>query len=103
MTRPLSLRRLYVLILVGSVAPLLSGCSSSNLLSNPGRLIPDSSAFANIRARPAPGPKPITPDDLVNADGQCAGGDPAPAEAGPGGLPPAAPGVALEMTECEVV
>ena len=84
---------------------LLGACSGSNLLSNPGRLIPDTSTFANVRANPVPTLAAITPADLVNADGQCAGGGeaPAPAAGGAGGLPPALPGVALEMTECEVV
>ena len=86
---------------------LLGACSGSNLLSNPGRLIPDTSTFANVRATPEKTLTPITPADLVNADGQCAGGGEtaaatASAEGG-GGLPPALPGVALEMTECEVV
>jgi hypothetical protein len=49
--------------------------------------------------------RPITAADLVSADGQCAA---APAQGfadptAPGAAPPATGGVALQMTECDVV
>jgi hypothetical protein len=52
--------------------------------------------------------RPITPADLVNAEGQCAGGAPDQATGftdskTAGSPPPSAGGIALQMTECDVV
>jgi hypothetical protein len=103
--------------------PLLSNCSSdSGLFSG------SASNFAkrdwgisrdwNQTAKDEAGAsRPVSPEDLVNADGQCGGSTALNFQAGPdatrGGSPglPAAPppgtalprGIALGMTECEVV
>jgi len=61
----------------------------------------------SIETPPLTPEKPITPEDLISADGQCPGMAP-PSEAsamaeGPGATPPAQAGhVALGHTECDV-
>ena len=56
--------------------------------------------------------RPITPADLVNAEGQCAGGAPGAPDQQPTGFTdsktsgaplPSTGGIALQMTECDVV
>jgi hypothetical protein len=49
--------------------------------------------------------RPVGAADLVTADGQCPAGEATPAgEPGPDGMPqPASGGIALQMTECDVV
>ena len=48
--------------------------------------------------------RPITAADLVNAAGQCAGeGEQAGSDPTTGGAAPVAGGIALQMTECDVV
>jgi hypothetical protein len=118
--RDKSLRRKPLLALL-LLAPLIAGCAgasdmfSSDLLSKdaewfsrPGRLF-----IRNIEAPPLSPNKPITPDDLVTAQGYCAGMAPAsnPSDAnaltdGAAGVPvtPSTAGtVALGHTECDVV
>lgn len=45
----------------------------------------------------------VTPADLVSADGQCAAAENAAPDTGPDGTPLPAGGIALQMTECDVV
>jgi hypothetical protein len=98
-------------------APLVSACSSApDLLSKdtewfarPGRLFIRN---VSIEAAPLTPDKPVTPEDLVSADGACPGmpapGAPADANASsnaPAGAPqpPTGGTVALGHTECDVV
>jgi hypothetical protein len=111
-------KRLLLLVLA---APLMAGCSgasnmfSSDLLSKdadwfsrPGRVFIKN---VSIETAPLTPDKPITPEDLITADGQCPGmappGGPANANAltdGAAAAPTARPGaVALLHTECDVV
>ena len=108
------------LLLLALAAPLIAGCSgasnmfSSDLLSKdadwfsrPGRMF-----IRNISIETAPlsPDKPITPDDLISADGQCPGMAPpgAPADANAltdaaAAAPTSKPGaIALLHTECDV-
>ena len=100
-------------------APLIAGCSgtasmiSSDMLSKdadwfsrPGRLFIRN---VSIETAPLTPDKPITPDDLISADGQCPGMAPPGADAnalsdGAAAAPASArPGaVALGHTECDV-
>jgi hypothetical protein len=104
------------LLLLLLAAPLMAGCSTgSDLLSKdadwfsrPGRLFIKN---VSIETAPLSTDKPISPDDLISADGQCPGMAPpgaaadanalsdgaaaAPASARPGA-------VALGHTECDV-
>jgi hypothetical protein len=104
------------LLLLLLAAPLMAGCSaSSDLLSKdadwfsrPGRMFIRN---VSIETAPLSPDKPITPDDLISADGQCAGmAPPGAADAnalsdGAAAAPPSSrPGaVALLHTECDVV
>ncbi|MBN9040279.1 MAG: hypothetical protein BGP05_19735 [Rhizobiales bacterium 62-47] len=106
------------------LAPLLGGCAgasmsdvfSSDLMSKdaawfsrPGRTFIKN---VSIETPPLTPDKPVTPDDLISADGQCAGAAP-PADAnalsnGPAAAPTTTASatsghVALGHTECDVV
>lgn len=96
-----------------AVAPLVAGCSgASDLLSKdadwfsrPGRVFIRN---VSIETPPLTPNKPVTPDELVSAEGACPGMAPADANAladGAAGAPaPQAGGsVALGHTECDVV
>jgi hypothetical protein len=94
-----------------AVAPLVAGCSgASDLLSKdaewfnrPGRLFIKN---VSIDTPPLTPDKPVTPDDLVSADGACPGMAPpgAPADANASTAAPSSGGtVALGHTECDVV
>jgi hypothetical protein len=110
-------KQLLVLLLA---APLIAGCSggsmsnmlSSDLLSKdadwfsrPGRMFIRN---VSIETAPLTPDKPITPDDLISADGQCPGMAPPGADAnalsdGAAAGPVPRPGVvALGHTECDV-
>jgi hypothetical protein len=106
---------LLALLLFG---PLVAGCSGASDLmsrdaewfSRPGRLFIKN---ISIDAPPLTPNKPVTAEDLVSADGLCAGmapagGSPADANAATNGAPatpvPSTSGtVALGHTECDVV
>jgi hypothetical protein len=80
---------------VAAVMPLVAACSSDisniNILPKLGNF--ESLALGN--AAPVSGElRPVTAADLVGPQGQCAGGGPDAASQG---------GIALQMTECEVV
>jgi hypothetical protein len=106
-----SRRRLLALL---TLAPLVVGCSTASDLisrdaewfSRPGRLF-----IRNIEAPPLSPDKPVTAEDMVSAEGYCAGmappGGPADANAatnGAAGPVPSTTGtVALGHTECDVV
>jgi hypothetical protein len=107
------LRKQLALFLV--LAPAIAGCSSASDLmskdaewfSRPGRLFIKN---VSIDAPPLTPDKPVSPDDLVGADGACPGMPAAfaPTEANASAeaaaAPPAATGtVALAHTECDVV
>jgi hypothetical protein len=94
-----------------AVAPLVAGCSGSDLLSKdvewfnkPARLFIKN---ISIDAPPLTPDKPVTAEDLVSADGACPGMAPAgaPADANASTAAPAPSGgtVALGHTECDVV
>jgi hypothetical protein len=103
------------LLLLAVAAPLLAGCSSaanfgSDMLSKdadwfsrPGRLFIRN---VSIETAPLTPDKPITPDDLISADGQCPGmgaGDANALSDGASATPAARGGsVALGHTECDV-
>jgi hypothetical protein len=112
-------KQLLVLLLA---APLIAGCSGgsmSNMLSSdmlskdadwfsrPGRMFIRN---VSIETAPLSPDKPVTPDDLISADGMCPGMAPpgAPAQAnalsdGGTAAPTSKPGaVALLHTECDV-
>jgi hypothetical protein len=110
-------KRLLLLLLA---APLMAGCSSvSNMMSSdllskdadwfsrPGRMFIRN---VSIETAPLSPDKPVTPDDLISADGQCPGMAPpgAPADANAltdaaAAAPASKPGaVALLHTECDV-
>ena len=88
--------------------PDLASVKDAEWFSRPGRLFIKN---VSIDAPPLNPNDPIKPDDLVSADGACAGmappGGPADANAltdGPAGAPPRSLGsVALGHTECDVV
>lgn len=120
------------LLLLLSLAPIIAGCSSASDLfsrdaewfSRPNRLFVRN---ISVDAPPLTPDKPVTPDDLVSADGACSGmpapaspadanastdaksaptasNSAAPGSAASGTLPPPPAGtVALGHTECEVV
>jgi hypothetical protein len=100
-----------------ALAPLIAGCSSAQdflskdaeWFSRPGRLFIRS---VSIDSPPLTPDRPVTPDDLVSANGACPGmpapGSPTDANAlteGPAGSPPPPTlgSVALGHTECDVV
>jgi hypothetical protein len=108
------------LLLLLLAAPLMAGCSSvSNMMSSdllskdadwfsrPGRMFIRN---VSIETAPLSPDKPVTPDDLISADGQCPGMAPpgAPADANAltdaaAAAPTSRPGaVALLHTECDV-
>jgi hypothetical protein len=110
------------------IAPLMAGCAGAGDMFQSDLLSRDANWFSrtgrlainnvSIDAPPLTPNRPVTSDDLVTAEGYCAGMAPAP---GPGGAsaltdnpagapaaaapPPAAPTgtVALGHTECDVV
>jgi len=102
------------LLLLALAAPLMAGCSTgSDLLSKdadwfsrPGRMFIRN---VSIETAPLSADKPVTPDDLISADGMCPGMAPpgAPADANAlsdaAAAPTSKPGaVALGHTECDV-
>ena len=101
-----------LIIALAAVAPLVAGCSGgSDLLSRdtqwfntPSRLFIKS---ISIESPPLTPDKPVGAEDLVSADGGCAGmaPPPGPADANASTTSPAPVGgtVALGHTECDVV
>ena len=101
-----------LIIALAAVAPLVAGCSGgSDLLSRdtqwfntPSRLFIKS---ISIESPPLTPDKPVGAEDLVSADGGCAGmaPPPGPADANASTTAPAPMGgtVALGHTECDVV
>lgn len=100
------------MVALAAAAPLLAGCSgASDLLSRdaewfqkPGRLFIKN---ISIESPPLTPDKPVGAEDLVSADGACAGmaPPPGPADANASTTAPASTGgtVALGHTECDVV
>ena len=100
-----------------ALAPALAGCSSgtmeqmqSDLFSKDAQWFQRSGRVfirnISIDAPPLTPDKPVTPEDLVSADGGCPGMAPsanALADSGAGAPPPAGGTVALLHTECDVV
>lgn len=113
------LRKQLALLLV--LAPAIAGCSGASGLFQSDLLSKDAQWFSrpgrlfiknvSIDAPPLTPNKPVTPDDLVSADGACPGMPPpgaaadanASTDAVPGAPPPSAGTVALGHTECDVV
>jgi hypothetical protein len=106
-------KRLLLLILA---APLMAGCSAASNMFSSDLLSKDADWFSrpgrvfiknvSIETAPLTPDRPITPDDLISADGQCPGMAAADANAltdGAAAAPTARPGaVALLHTECDV-
>ena len=108
-----------VLLAVALIGPLLAGCAgasmsdvfSSDLVSKDAEWFSRAGRVFNknvsIETPPLTPNKPVTPEDLISAEGQCPGMT-APTEAnamadGPGAALPASTGhVALGHTECDV-
>jgi hypothetical protein len=104
------------LVAVAVLAPLLAACGSD---SGPSNYLPKLDSFTKTSLAFGEGSKqgissrgPVTAADLITTEGQCAsvGPGPAAAAAPPGqdseGNPPPVliqGGIALEMTECDVV
>lgn len=99
------------IVALAAVAPLVAGCSGTDLLSKdaqwfntPSRLFIKS---ISIESPPLTPDKPVTSEDLVSADGACPGmaPPPGPADANASTTAPAPMGgtVALGHTECDVV
>ncbi len=102
--------RLFALL---GLAPLVAACGNTDLLSKdaewfsrPGRMFIRN---ISIDAPPLTPDKPVSPDDLVTADGACPGMAPQGAAADANastdkpGAAPAGGTVALGHTECDVV
>ncbi len=113
------LRKQLALLLV--LAPAIAGCSGASNIFDSDLLSKDADWFSrpgrlfiknvSIDAPPLTPNKPITPDDLVSAEGACPG-MPAPSAPGdanassdavPATPPPSTGTVALGHTECDVV
>lgn len=98
-----------VLGVMAALAPILGACSSDLSLNNltlvpkPETLMrkPDWATFSSGRNDLAL--RPVTNADLVNADGQCAAAPEQATEPGDTVATPFGGGIALRMTECEVV
>ena len=98
---------------------LLANCAAPDTTQGTGKLsdvfaTPEWAKFAN--SKPTAQLRAVTPDDLVSADGRCAaapdvvtaqvspdGASASDALAGQGTLPQVQGGIALAMTECQVV
>lgn len=90
-------------------APLLAGCSNASdyfsrdaeWFSRPGRVFIKN---ISIETPPLTPDKPVTPEDLISADGACPGMAPPGADPAVAGVAPATQGgtVALNHTECDV-
>lgn len=98
------------MIAVAAFCSALAACSSDLSLNNvtlvpkPETLLrkPDWATFSGGKQDFTL--RPVTAADLVNAAGQCAGeGEQAGSEATTAGAAPVAGGIALQMTECDVV
>jgi hypothetical protein len=96
------------------VAPVLAGCNSSldqmqsDLFSKDAQWFQRSGRLfirnVSIDAPPLTPNKPVTPEDLVSAEGACPGMDPqANALADAQNAPPVSGTVALQHTECDVI
>jgi hypothetical protein len=84
------------LVAVAVLAPSITACSSD--IGSSFKVLPKLGSFESLSVASAPvntDLRPVTPADLVGPQGQCSG-------AGPGAAP-ARGGIALQMTECEVV
>jgi hypothetical protein len=93
------------------LAPAIAACSSDLGLSNVTFAAPKSEAPArkpDWTTYSGSTPRPVTPQDLVDANGQCVGtadvAAPAPGEPVlPAGIPTVQGSIVLQMTECDVV
>lgn len=100
-----------LIIALAAVAPLLAGCSGTDLLSKDAQWFNTPSRLfiknISIESPPLTPDKPVGAEDLVSADGACPGmaPPPGPADANASTTAPAAMGgtVALGHTECDVV
>ena len=106
----IAVRFIGPMVLSLGVAACSSDSSTGSLLPQPDSILkrPDWATFSGAKGEFSL--RPVSSEDLVSADGQCAGAGPAAGSAdstaGGGGQQSAAlvPGsVALQMTECDVV
>jgi hypothetical protein len=108
-----------VLLLLLALAPMVSGCASGSDMFSSDLLSKDADWFSraghsviknvSIETPPLSPDRPVTPDDLISADGLCPGmappGGPADANAlseGVAAAPKTTGTVALGHTECDV-
>jgi hypothetical protein len=109
-----------VLLALLALGPLVAGCAGGSDMFSSDLLSKDADWFArsgrtfirnvSIETPPLTPDRPVTPDDLISADGLCPGmappGGPADANAlseGAAAAPKTAGAVALGHTECDVV
>ena len=122
-TRTMSRSAVSRAAVLSAVLALLANCAAPDTTQGTGKLsdmfaTPEWAKFSN--SKPTAQQRAITPDDLVSADGRCAAapdaataqatteGVNAPestsdAQAGQGAMPTVQGGIALAMTECQVV
>jgi hypothetical protein len=106
-------RRLIDLLAIGALAAVLAACTSdvslddfnlSRKINNVKDAASSTLSFGGGRDFSV---RPVTQADLVGPQGQCADAGPGPGPTGEDGQPNAATivqsGIALQMTECEVV
>src|ERR1700730_18187465 len=95
-----TMRRLNRSAVTVVMAALVLGACSADLSLNNVTLTPKPETLARKQEWATPNlDRPITSVDLIGADGQCSGPPPASADA----TPAVAGGIALQMTECDVV
>ena len=91
-------RRIAFCTAILCVPALLLGACSADLSLNNVTLAPKAETLARKQEWATPNlDRPITPADLIGADGHCSGPPPGSSD------PPVAGGIALQMTECDVV
>lgn len=98
-----------LIVALVAVAPLLAGCSGTDLLSKDAQWFNTPSRLfiknISIESPPLTPDKPVRAEDLVSADGACPGmaPPPGPADANASTTAPMGGTVALGHTECDVV
>lgn len=110
---PQRFNRLIDLLAIGGLAAALAACTSDvslddfNLSRKINNVKNAASSTLSFQGGRDFSVRPVTQADLVGPQGQCADAGPDPGAAGEDGQPNAAPvvqgGIALQMTECEVV
>src|SRR5262249_13631709 len=98
-------RRLMSVLALAAGLPVVGACSSDSasiLPKTPDLLRPDCRSYSGNKEEFSL--RPAGPQDLVGPDGQCAAAAAAPEPAGEAASgAPSQSGIALQMTECDVV